>query len=128
MTVRCSKYPFEGENPVSVEAVKLVIAALRERPVITFRQFYDGRAETEALMKKALPDFKYDGVSDIDRAIGVLSKFGWVTSHSLADLLPDENPNYAVLLTSKGKKALTGKRSPVVREHDDCTLSIRAGK
>lgn len=95
-------------------AIAYLLKILKDEPVIRYSRFYDGAAETRLPLITGMglteADADHYGVEGVmDEAVWELEQQGVVTQRILEEKLADDEPDYEIALTSKGRAALDAK-------------------
>lgn len=94
-----------------------LLSLLASEDRINYSRFYNDSDETQS---RLLEGMGYSDPDDedapecpavyMDIAVGQLVSSGIVTTRETGDLLPDEEPNYEIVLTDFGREFLKGSR------------------
>ena len=89
----------------------LLLSILEEKRQVDYSTFYDGTDETADDLRKrlGLEDDWYSAENVIDLAATQLSEQGLVALRDLETKLADEEPDYTITLTARGRAWLTDR-------------------
>ena len=88
---------------------EVVLSVIADTERVAYSYFYDGTEERCSSLARELgtEDDMVSAELVIDLAVGQLSDAGWVVTNELTTKLADDEFDYEIVLTRKGKTALT---------------------